>query len=402
MAYDVQRNLNKSGNQSYTYDAIGHAEDISPILTNITPELTLFYSKFGDSEPAKAMNFSWMTKGLFPPQDNAHLEMEDYKFQPGGSIEGLSNNVQFFQKTGMVSDAQNKVQKAYQNEHGSELADLRYDAYTGLAQDIEYMLVNSTKKVDGSANVQPRSGGVPFFMQQNLIDVTVTTTDNTVTSSTETHLATGDICYFVADTMPTGLKDGLYYYVRVDSTNSKKLTIFDTQKGAIENIKDDQVTLSAAGTNVKIVTNNVLSLGKKRTYTLDDINNAMEMTSKRGGHPTQAYMSSSKYREFIKLVLATMTATRKGNEKANATEFATSYQGAFGLVNANVHPIYPDNRIDILDLSYWDMKYLVKPHEVPPEKLSKDGTYEKFVIEASLGLKGTQPKASCSIVDIKR
>ena len=58
MAYDVQRNLNKSANQSYTYDAIGHAEDISPILTNITPELTLFYSKFGDSEPAKAMNFS--------------------------------------------------------------------------------------------------------------------------------------------------------------------------------------------------------------------------------------------------------------------------------------------------------------------------------------------------------
>ena len=239
-------------------------------------------------------------------------------------------------------------------------------------------------------------------MQQNLIDVTVSTTDNTITSSTETHLATGDICYFIADTLPTGLKDGLYYYVRVDSNNSKKLTIFDTQKGAIENIKDDQVTLSAAGTNVKIVTNNVLSLGKKRTYTLDDINNAMEMTSKRGGHPTQAYMSSSKYREFIKLVLATMTATRKGNEKANATEFATSYQGAFGLVNANVHPIYPDNRIDILDLSYWDMKYLVKPHEVPPEKLSKDGTYEKFVIEASLGLKGTQPKASCSIVDIKR
>lgn len=402
MAYDVQRNLNKSANQSYTYDAIGHAEDISPILTNITPELTLFYSKFGDSEPAEAMTFSWMTKGLFPPQDNAHLEMEDYKFHPGGSIEGLSNNIQFFQKTGMVSDAQNKVKKAYQNEHGSELADLRYDAYTGLAQDIEYMLVNSTKKVDGSATVQPRSGGVPFFMQQNLIDVTVSTTDNTVTSSAETHLATGDICYFIADTLPTGLKDGLYYYVRVDSTNSKKLTIFDTQKGAIENIKDDQVTLSAAGTNVKIVTNNVLSLGKKRTYTLDDINNAMEMTSKRGGHPTQAYMSSSKYREFIKLVLATMTATRKGNEKANATEFATSYQGAFGLVNANVHPIYPDNRIDILDLSYWDMNYLVKPHEVPPEKLSKDGTYEKFVIEASLGLKGTQPKASCSIVDIKR
>ena len=39
---DVTRNLGPSKNQSYTYDAIGHAEDVSPILTNIDPEETLF------------------------------------------------------------------------------------------------------------------------------------------------------------------------------------------------------------------------------------------------------------------------------------------------------------------------------------------------------------------------
>lgn len=398
---DVTRNLGPSKNQSYTYDAIGHAEDISPILTNIDPEETLFYSKFGNTKPATELHFSWMTKGLSPAQDNAYKEMETYTFKPSGSIQGMSNNIQFFKKSGMITDAQQKVAKVYKNEHGSEIADMKYDAYVGLAKDIEYMLVNSEKKVDGSSTVAPRSGGVPFFMKRDLIDVTVSSTDGTVTTTTESNLKTGDIAYFIADTIPTGMKEGLYYYVRVDDSNTKKLTLFDTQKGAVENIASLQVKATTAGTNVKLVTNNVVSLAGKNTFTLDDINTVMEMAFKRGGKPTEAYMSSGKFKEFSKMVLATMTATRKGTDKnAKVYEVATSYQGAFGLVNANIHRLYPDTRVDILDLQYWDMRYFTKPHEVTG--LDKDGSYQKFMLEAELGLQGTQPKASCSIVDIKR
>jgi hypothetical protein len=398
---DVTRNLGPSKNQSYTYDAVGHAEDISPILTNIDPEETLFYSKFGNTKPATELHFSWMTKGLSPAQDNAYKEMETYTFKPSGSIQGMSNNIQFFKKSGMITDAQQKVAKVYKNEHGSEIADMKYDAYVGLAKDIEYMLVNSEKKVDGSSTVAPRSGGVPFFMKRDLIDVTVSGTDGTVTTTTESNLKTGDIAYFIADTIPTGMKEGLYYYVRVDDSNTKKLTLFDTQKGAVENIASLQVKATTAGTNVKLVTNNVVSLAGKNTFTLDDINTVMEMAFKRGGKPTEAYMSSGKFKEFSKMVLATMTATRKGTDKnAKVYEVATSYQGAFGLVNANIHRLYPDTRVDILDLQYWDMRYFTKPHEVTG--LDKDGSYQKFMLEAELGLQGTQPKASCSIVDIKR
>ena len=399
---DVTRNLGPSKNQSYTYDAIGHAEDISPILTNIDPEETLFYSKFGNTKPATELHFSWMTKGLSPAQDNAYKEMETYTFKPSGSIQGMSNNIQFFKKSGMITDAQQKVAKVYKNEHGSEIADMKYDAYVGLAKDIEYMLVNSEKKVDGSSTVAPRSGGVPFFMKRDLIDVTVSGTDGTVTTTTESNLKTGDIAYFIADTIPTGMKEGLYYYVRVgDKTNTKKLTLFDTQKGAVENIASLQVKATTSGTNVKLVTNNVVSLAGKNTFTLDNINTVMEMAFKRGGKPTEAYMSSGKFKEFSKMVLATMTATRKGTDKnAKVYEVATSYQGAFGLVNANIHRLYPDTRVDILDLQYWDMRYFTKPHEVTG--LDKDGSYQKFMLEAELGLQGTQPKASCSIVDIKR
>lgn len=140
-------------------------------------------------------------------------------------------------------------------------------------------------------------------------------------------------------------------------------------------------------------------MGSSADFTLDDINDAMEMAFKRGGNPTEAYMSSRKFRKFSDLVLATMTTYRKSGEK-KAAMVATSYQGAFGLVNSNIHRLYPDTRIDILDLQYWDMRYLSRPHEV--QKLAKTGTYEKFVVEARVGLQGTQPKASCSLIDIKR
>ena len=340
-----------------------------------------------------------MTKGLRPPQTNAHLEYEKYEFEPVGSIEGLSNNVQFFQNSGLVSDVQNEVVKAYNNEHGTDLDDAKFDAYKYQAQDIEYMLVNGEKKVDGTKTVAPLSGGIPYFMSMNAIDVTVSSTDGTVTASTDPKLDTGDIVYFVAKTMPTGLKNGLYYYVRVDASDPKKLTLFDTQKGAVENIADKQVKPTAAGTSVQLVANNIISLGGSSDFTLDDINNAMEMAFKRGGNPTEAFMSSSKFRKFSDLVLAQTTTYRKSGEK-KAAMVATTYQGAFGVVNANIHRLYPDERVDILDMQYWDMRYLSRPHEVT--NLGKDGTYEKFVIETRVGLQGTQPKASCSIVDIQR
>ncbi len=397
---DVTRNMNKSPNQSFTYDAIGHAEDLSSILTNIAPELTMFYSKFGSTKPATEVSFGWMTKGLQPPMDNAHLEYEKYDFEPQGSLQGMTNNVQFFQKTGMVSDVQNEVVKAYNNEHGTELDDARFDSYKGMAQDIEYMLVNSTSKVDGSKTVAPRSGGVPYFMSQNTLDVTIDIESGVFTASADHHLDTGDIVYFIAGTTPTGMTSGLYYYARADADDSKKFTIFDTQKGAVENISDDQVKPSAAGTMVKVITNNVLSLGGTKEFALNDINDAMEMAFKRGGNPTEAFMSSRKSRKFSELILASITATRKGSEKGKLVEVATTYQGSFGMVNANIHRIYPDNRVDILDMQYWDMRYLRRPYEV--KNIGKTGTFDQYVLEARVGLQGTQPKASCSIVDIKR
>ena len=49
-------------------------------------------------------------------------------------------------------------------------------------------------------------------------------------------------------------------------------------------------------------------------------------------------------------------------------------------------------------MNYWALKYFTRPHEVTG--LAKKGTYTEFVLEASLGVKGTQPKASGAIINL--
>jgi hypothetical protein len=397
---DVTRNLNKSSNQSFTYDAIGHAEDLSPVLTNINVDEAVFLSRFGDAGEAMEPTFSWLTKGLRPAQDNAHLEYEKYEYHPVGSIEGLSNNVQYFQNTGMISDVQNKSAKAYNNEHGTELDDAKFDAIINQSKDIEYMLINGEVKVDATKTTPPRSGGIPYFMNLNTKDVTVDSASGVFTTTDTNKLETGGIVYFIATKIPAGMKKNLLYYVRVDDTDpTHKFTIFDTQKGAVENIASVQIIPTDVGTKVQLVDANVVSLGGTSDFTLDDINTVMEMAFKRGGKPTEMFLSSSKSRRFSQLALAQTTTNRKSGETKIAM-VATTYQGDFGTITANKHPLYPDNRIDIFDMQYWDNRYFDRTHEVP--NLGKDGTYEKFVVETKMGLQATQPKASCSIIDIIR
>ena len=138
---DVTRSLSYSTSQSHTSDAIGHAEDMSNVITNIDPEVTLFLNRFGSEEDATTLKFSWMTEGLQPPGENAHLEKEDYSSKEIGHLEGLENNCQRFVNSYYVTEAQRKVAKVYRPE--DELARLLEQCSRKHAADIEYALVNN-------------------------------------------------------------------------------------------------------------------------------------------------------------------------------------------------------------------------------------------------------------------
>ena len=168
---------------------------------------------------------------------------------------------------------------------------------------------------------------------------------------------------------------------------------------AVKGTASAEIKPTTTGTGLTMIRRNVVSLGGSKDFSLDDINTVMEMIYRRGGHGNQAYMSLRNKRNFSNLVNANVQANRKATDKANYNDAATVYESDFGVVNAHAHMMYPDTRMDILDLQYWDMKWLSRTHEVPNR--AKTGTYDKFVIEADCGLQATAPQSSGAIIDIK-
>ena len=407
MANDVNRKL-VGNNGSFSYDSVGNAEDLHDILININPTRTKFLSKFGTAEKAVSTDFSWFTERLRPPQDNAHLEKEDYTFSEIGTQEGLRNFIQHFQNSGFITDTQNSIKKAFRRGTSEFNAAVDH-AIRGQGEDIELMIVKSkVGNLETPGTKAARSGGIPFFLQANTVDATVETAGGVVTltginaESNPIDLSTGDFVYFTATKMPTGLEANRIYYIRIEDSAKKdknKFKLYYDLEEAIDGTATN-IKPTDAGTALKMVRRNVVSLGGAKDFTLEDINTVLEMIYRRGGNANQAYMSLRNKRKFSKLVNAQSTAYRPADTETKLNDAATVYESDFGVITASAHAMYPDSRLDILDMQYWDLKWLNNTHEV--SNLAKTGTYEKFVVESDIGVQATAPQASGAIVDIKR
>lgn len=391
--------MQKSASQSATYEAVGTREDFSPVITNIDPDLTFYLSNFGTANDAENLNFNWLTEGLKPPRQNANLEMTDYKTEKVGSVERRSNNCQYFINTGKVSDAQRQTKKVYTEQ--DEFLRQKEIAFKQQARDMEYALVTNAETRAEAGALPALTGGVPYFLTEEVEDVTFLTTTNLGQTTSDLKLETGDFVYFnvkegASNKLPPELSEHLAYYIRKDDGNPKKFAIFNDLESALSN--KNQIELSNAGAGCQIVKNNIVSAGDQ-VFTEDMINDCMEMCFKRGGNPTLAVMSGRNKRNFSKLMTGNAEKRRDAKEKKviNVTDV---YESDFGTVRAQAHRMYKDSRIDIMDMSLWDLKWFTRPHEV--QNLSKKGSYSEFVLEAWFGLQGTQPKASGSIVHIKR
>ena len=386
----------KSVSQSVTYEAVGTKDDFSKIITNIDPDMTFFLSNFGTAPEAKSLKFNWTTEGLKPPQENAHPEMTDYATEKVGSLAQWDNRCQHFISSGRVSDAQKQHAKEYMPE--DEFARQKINAFKQHARDIEFALVFNDSPRDESPGNPALTGGVRYFLTEDAEDVTFT--GNVGATAAAHRMNTGDFIYFKAkpgagNKLPAELSANLPYYIRKDA-DPKKFTLYNSMDDAIKNKR--QITLSTAGQGVQMVKNNVFTAGDA-LFTEDHINDCMEMCSKRGGNPTLAVMSGRSKRRFSAIVTGGAAKQRNSKDKV-AVNITDVYESDFGTIHAQVHPMYEDTIIDLLDMAYWDLKWFDPTHEVAG--LAKKGSYEEFVIESWIGLQGTQPKASGSIYGIKR
>jgi hypothetical protein len=150
-----------------TYSAVGNREDLSDIITNISPKATPFMSKIG-TVSADATNHEWLEDSLSPPKENAVIEGSTFSVDDAAPRVRLGNYTQIMRRGYKVTDTQEKVMKAGIK---SEIAHNMAKALKEYATDEEYAFLFISAKVAGNATDTARKlGGIPAFVTTNVFD----------------------------------------------------------------------------------------------------------------------------------------------------------------------------------------------------------------------------------------
>jgi hypothetical protein len=151
-----------------TYTAVGNREDLSDIITNISPTQTPIYSLIGRTV-AKATYHEWLEDELAAPGANAQVEGADFSgiIQAPTARVRKGNYTQIFSKGYGVSGTQEVVLKAGIK---SEIAYQMAKAMKEIARDVEYAIITNAAAVAGDATTARQMGGIPAFVTTNVTD----------------------------------------------------------------------------------------------------------------------------------------------------------------------------------------------------------------------------------------
>ena len=147
-----------------SYDAVGIREDLSDIITNISPEETPFYTK-SRKTTAKNTLVEWQTDSLRASAANAHIEGDDTTAGAATATSRLNNRTQIFKNAVTVPDTDEGLDKA---GRAQEIAyqTLKFAAEQKL--DIEKALFDNNAKVAGNSSTARELAGAPSWMITNI------------------------------------------------------------------------------------------------------------------------------------------------------------------------------------------------------------------------------------------
>ena len=148
-----------------TYVAIGNKEDISSLISNISPKETPFYTAFG-TVPCTATNHEWLEDSLADPAANKQVEGADFTVKDPTPRKRMGNYTQIFSKGYGVTATQETVAK-----HGvtSEIGYQMRKAMREIALDVEFAIASQAAKAVGSVTVARQMGGVQSFITTNKV-----------------------------------------------------------------------------------------------------------------------------------------------------------------------------------------------------------------------------------------
>jgi hypothetical protein len=136
-------------NAFHAFQASGNREDLSDVLSVITPKEAPLYDAMGAGTPAKATLHTWQTDTLpGTNSDNAVLEGETWSADATTPTSTLSNYVQISTKQFAVTEIQEVVSHA---GRGSEIGYQKAKALASLKRDFEAILFNYGTAASGNA-----------------------------------------------------------------------------------------------------------------------------------------------------------------------------------------------------------------------------------------------------------
>ena len=156
-----------------TYQAIGIREDLTDVITNISPVDNWFQSNTGNGK-ATATYHEWQTDALAAAAANKHVEGAAFSDGTVTPTVRIGNYTQILKKEFKISKTQDAVntagrkrEMAYQTEkHAKELSN-----------DLEYAFLINSAAAAGDASTARQMKGVAGFITTNSTDASAATLD---------------------------------------------------------------------------------------------------------------------------------------------------------------------------------------------------------------------------------
>lgn len=149
-----------------THEAVGIREELADIISNIDIDETPFYRDI-DKRKVVSTHPEWQTdENDEPTTDNAEVEGYEYEFDASDPTVRVGNYTQISDKTVIVTETLDKVEKAGRK---SETARLMAKRGKELRMDQEAILLANQASVPGTKTVPGRLGGFAAWLETNAL-----------------------------------------------------------------------------------------------------------------------------------------------------------------------------------------------------------------------------------------
>lgn len=148
-------------NTFQTTSAVGNREELSDVVSRITPEDTPIYSMI-EKTSFKSVHPEWETEELAAPADNVQLEGDEYSFDATTPPVRIGNYTQIMRKTGIISETQEVVDEAGNIQ---KVKHQKLKKGLELRKDVEFSIVAANASVAGATR---RSGSLSSWIETNV------------------------------------------------------------------------------------------------------------------------------------------------------------------------------------------------------------------------------------------